>query len=162
MYKITFALASVLYCINCPGQYLITVNKIDSITKVLEVTPNKYKKIVKDTITFGREEITKFPDTILNHKEYFLNIENGNIEKITTKTVYRQWTTILTIYYRDNRPVKFTRQSWYLAIPKEDFDIYYSNDREIYQNKRDTGRGKPYAPAFLEWCYQLLNESKLK
>jgi hypothetical protein len=162
MYKIISVLASILCCINYLGQDLVTVRKIDSVTKTLEITPNKYKKIVKDTVTYGREEVTALPDTILNHKEYFLNIENGNIEKITIKTVYRQWTTILTIYYRDNKPVKFTRQSWYLTTPKEDFDIYYSNDTEVYQNKRDTERGKPYAPAFLEWCYQLLNESKLK
>ena len=158
MYKIISVLASILYCVNCLGQDLITVRKIDSITKTLEITPNRYKKIVKDTVTYGREEAIALPDTVLNHKEYFLNTENGNIEKITTKTVYRQWTTILTIYYQDNKPVKFTRQSWYLTTPKEDFDIYYSNDTEVYQNKRDTERGKPYAPAFLEWCYQLLNK----
>lgn len=90
MYKVISGLASILCFINCLGQDLVTVRKIDSVTKILGITPNRYKKIVKDTVTYGREEVTALPDTILNHKEYFLNIENGNIEKITTKTVYRQ------------------------------------------------------------------------
>jgi hypothetical protein len=55
-------------------------------------------------------------------------------------------------------PVKFTQQVWYLNTIKEDFDIYYFDDIEVYQIKRDNDAGKPYAPTFLKWCYQFLNE----
>ena len=129
------------------------VYNIDSmIEKIERLIPSTTNKI-KDTIIYGIHERSKLPDTQFVHTKYFFS--DRSLIKVINYTKYKNWTDTEIIYVQDEKPIKYNRQSHYLDLLKDDFDIYFRDDKAVYQTER-VGAGKPYAPAFLSFCYQII------
>ena len=131
----------------------VSVHNIDGMIELIERLVSHTAKEIKDTVIYSIEERSGLPDTQHVHRTYF--ISSGSVIKVIKHTKHKYWTHSEIMYVQNEKPIKYNRQSYYLDLLKDDFDIYFKDDKAVYQIER-VGVGKPYPPAFLAFCYEIL------
>ena len=132
----------------------VLVHNIDSLVEKIDKLVPATDNQIKNTVLYGIEERTRLPDTQHVHTQYFISY--GSVIKVIKNTKYKYWTHREIIYVQNERPIKYNRQSYYLNSLKDDFDIYFNDDKAVYQIEH-VGLGRPHPPTFLAFCYQILN-----
>ena len=77
------------------------------------------------------------------------------LDKIVEKSLYKKYSTELTVYFQGNQPVLFCNRQWEGSNVKIDFDVYYMNGNTVNFVKKTAFKGVPDGDEYLKWCYQL-------
>jgi hypothetical protein len=109
----------------------------------------------KDTLIYDDGDSLQTGLALTVHTEFYTNPETMLLDKIVEKSLYKNTSTELIIYFLSNQPVLFTNKQWDGSTVRVDFDIYYMNDNAVYVVKRNQLKGTPDGDAYLKWCYQL-------
>jgi len=109
----------------------------------------------KDTTIFDEGDSLKRGAFMRVRTEFFTDPQTMMLDKIVEKSVYKNITTELTVYFFGNQPICFTTRQWDGNSIHIDFDIYYMNDKLVFTVKRRGVTGNPDGSLFLKWCYDL-------
>jgi len=147
------------------SQNLCTLNAIDSFITSIE-NDKTLKKRVKDTVSYEKYDGSKEYDSAYSHSEYYY--KNNQIVKIVSMNKFGNWRTDMTVYYFNDKPIRFSKGESFKRDLNDPFDfhIYYCDDNAIKTTLTDKGKispspdvtvGMPDVKIFLYWSYQLLN-----
>ena len=134
------------------------VKRIDSIIAKIEFTLSDKEKVVKDTVFYGKADKTGEQDTLKRRTISYSEKSERRIQKISRIEHYMNWTSLVTIYYLDEKTMYYRKQDWYVDDLRNDFVIYYWNDKGVAQFRHAGIEGDPFPPTFLDFSYQILRE----
>lgn len=112
----------------------------------------------KDTSIYDDGDSLQTGNPLIVHTEFFTDSKTLLLDKIVEKSLYRKYSTELTVYFQANQPVLFCNKQWDGGNVRVDFDIYYMNGNSVNYVKRTELKGIPDCDQYLKWCYQLRKE----
>jgi len=112
----------------------------------------------KDTSIYDEADTLQTGNPLIVHTEFFTDSKTLLLDKIVEKSLYRKYSTELTVYFQGNQPVLFCNKQWDGSSVRVDFDIYYMNGNTVNYVKRTNLKGVPDGDQYLKWCYQLRKE----
>jgi len=112
----------------------------------------------KDTSIYDEGDSLQTGIALTVHTEFYTDSKTMLLDKIVEKSLYKKYSTELTVYFQGNQPVLFCNKQWEGSNAKVDFDIYYMNGNTVNYVKRTELKGVPDGDEYLKWCYQLRKE----
>lgn len=112
----------------------------------------------KDTSIYDEGDTLQTGNPLIVHTEFYTDSKTLLLDKIVEKSLYKKYSTELTVYFQGNQPVLFSNKQWEGSEVKIDFDVYYMNGNTVNFVKKTVFKGVPDGDEYLKWCYQLRRE----
>lgn len=158
MRKLLLILSTALCGANVYAQDSTTALYINTVVARLEENLGQCQIIKKDTVLY--EEDSSNATALKIRITSWIDPRNNQIVKMSENSRYRQWTTVLDVYFQEERPIRLTSTKWDGTKVILDFDLYYIHDNSVFCTKREFKKGKPDADFFLKWSYELLADGR--
>ena len=137
------------------GQDSTTSAYINDLVKNIESRLSTDILEKKDTSIYDDGDTLQTGNPLIVHTEFFTDSKTMLLDKIVEKSLYKKYSTELTVYFQGNQPVLFCNRQWEGSNVKIDFDVYYMNGNTVNFVKKTAFKGVPDGDEYLKWCYQL-------